>query len=188
MIYELALSGKSIYIEHSVRKRKQEHANNEVTERMQDRRAGFHCTVYDEQLNPFSVQALGSKAPTAQRGFTLLSRVCRQLYQETATLAFKYNIVAFKSESVLDRYIMKERRLSLPLRRAVRRLYVQKNRPSKTLEKYLGGLLIVYVDTKTGVLAYNLRDDKATKLRKSEEEIQYLEKVDMNGLMLVDGE
>jgi len=73
---------------------------------------------------------------------TLLSPVCRQLYLETALLPYKLNAWSFENKSVMERYVVREKRLPLPQRRAIRTLYV--NGPmSKSLEKFFGGLEVI---------------------------------------------
>ena len=67
---------------------------------------------------------------------------------------------------------MKERRLSLPLRRAVRSLFVTKDRPPKTIEKYLGSLDTVFVDTGRSVTEFDLKNGRARRVKIDEEELK----------------
>ncbi|TLD25587.1 hypothetical protein PspLS_05887 [Pyricularia sp. CBS 133598] len=74
-------------------------------------------------------------------GLTLLSGVCRQLYHETATLPFQLNTWSFHSPRLMNRYL-KERRMTLKQRRAVKALFVRE-KPSKAVENLFGGLQLV---------------------------------------------
>ncbi|KAK3306389.1 uncharacterized protein B0T15DRAFT_509776 [Chaetomium strumarium] len=105
---------------------------------------GFWCLVLDRDQNPW--RSLRSTYPAAPRGMTLLSPVCRQLYHETVLLPFRLNAWSFESAHVMDRYVMKEKRLPKPHRRAIRLLYAQAVLPA-AVEKYFGGLEEVVLET-----------------------------------------
>lgn len=77
---------------------------------------------------------------------TLLSPVCRQLYHETVLLPFRLNAWSFESLRILDRFIMKEKRLPLPQRRAIRLLYTQTVLPTP-VEKYFGALEMIVLES-----------------------------------------
>ncbi|KAK1758920.1 hypothetical protein QBC47DRAFT_370755 [Echria macrotheca] len=83
---------------------------------------GFYCRVLDERQDPWF--ALGEPS-NIQRGMTLLSGVCRQLYQETAVLPFALNIWSFESHAVMERLVIKEDRFSKAQCRAVRAMYAE---------------------------------------------------------------
>ena len=172
MIYEYALGNKCIFVKHTppFGSQRQEYG---IGERTHTVRGGFHCTVYDKQVNPYTVLAFAHNPPEAEEGFTLLSRVCRQLYQETATLPYELNVLAFQSQTVFDRYFIKERRLSLPLRRAIRTLFLREHSVSNTMRKYLGGVQLVRVDFARYVMEYDLQEGSETKLQKSPTELVY---------------
>lgn len=70
---------------------------------------------------------------------TLLSPVCRQLYHETAAIPFALNYWYFDRPWMLDRYIMRERRLPRAQRRAIRVLYLD-GRLSDEVLRLLSGL------------------------------------------------
>ncbi|KAL8406297.1 hypothetical protein RB596_004948 [Gaeumannomyces avenae] len=74
-------------------------------------------------------------------GVTLLSGVCRQLYHETAVLPFKLNVWSFVGSRLVERYL-KERRMSLRQRRAVRTLFARE-KASASVEKSFGGLKVI---------------------------------------------
>lgn len=74
-------------------------------------------------------------------GVTLLSGVCRQLYHETAVLPFKLNVLSFVGPRLVERYL-KERRMSLRQRRAVRTLFARE-KASASVEKSFGGLKVI---------------------------------------------
>jgi hypothetical protein len=89
---------------------------------------------------------LPDKPPGAPQQITLLSGVCRQLYLETALLPQQLNTWSFETTHVMERYILKENRMPLVQRRAVRTLYCRERLP-KALEKKFGGLkAIVWKD------------------------------------------
>lgn len=130
---------------------------------------GFWCRILDRDQNPWreskpttaaaaaaatittTTTTITTSAPRARhrpptRGMTLLSPVCRQLYHETVLLPFRLNAWSFESLHVMDRYVIKEKRLPLPHRRAIRLLYTQTVLPT-AVEKYFGGLEVVVLDT-----------------------------------------
>ena len=76
---------------------------------------------------------------------TLLSPACRQLYHETALLPYTLNAWSFESRHVMERYVMKEKRLPLPQRRAIHTLYSQHVLPW-AVEKYFGGLEVIVLE------------------------------------------
>ncbi|TLS25047.1 hypothetical protein PpBr36_07295 [Pyricularia pennisetigena] len=82
-----------------------------------------------------------AKTGATSGGVTLLSGVCRQLYHETATLPFQLNTWSFHSPRLMNRYL-KERRMTLKQRRAVKILIV-KEKPSKAVENMFGCLQVV---------------------------------------------
>lgn len=92
--------------------------------------------------NPWSGDGYSSQGGGAERGMTLLSPVCRQLYHETALLPYKLNAWSFENKYVMERYVLKEKRLPLPQRRAIHTLYVN-GTLSKSLEKFFGGLKVI---------------------------------------------
>lgn len=119
---------------------------------------GFCCRILGRDQNPWREvkQAPRTTAgpslppppppPPPRRGLKLLSPVCRQLYHETALLPFRLNAWSFESLHVMDRFVMKEKRLALPHRRAIRLLYSQTVLPA-AVEKYFGGLEVIVLET-----------------------------------------
>ncbi|KAL1839887.1 hypothetical protein VTJ49DRAFT_1022 [Mycothermus thermophilus] len=146
-IYELVLDVGQIHVcfkrwEHKARIRNGQRYY-ETSE------GGFFCRILERDQNPW--RELKSRKPPsdgspAPRGMTLLSPVCRQLYHETALLPFRLNAWSFDSLHTMDRYIMKEKRLPLPQRRAIRLLYTQTVLPTP-VEKYLGGLEVIVLES-----------------------------------------
>ena len=141
-IYELVLDVGQINVcfkkwEHKARTRNGQRYYETVG-------GGFWCRILAKDQNPWG----GPKAPSAppRRGLKLLSPVCRQLYHETALLPFRLNAWSFESLHVMDRFVMKEKRLALPHRRAIRMLYSQTVLPAP-VEKYFGGLEVVVLET-----------------------------------------
>lgn len=174
-IYEHMLGDKTICVRFASHKWTKSQRSG-TKQWVYETHGGFHCTVFNgREANPF---LLGSGKSIGTGGFTLLSGVCRQLYQETATLPFQLNTLAFESPLVMERYLMKERRLSLPLRRAIKTLFVRVDRPPKTIEKYLGSLNTVRVDVGKCIIEYDLRNCKKRKIKIGEEELWFRSMVD----------
>lgn len=71
----------------------------------------YRCTVYDqfsgEPTNPYRPMPF---VKTSKR-FTLLNGVCRQMYEEAATLPYRLNLVCFDSHSTMTSFLLIERRL-----------------------------------------------------------------------------
>ena len=81
---------------------------------------------------------------TASAGYsTALLRVCRQIHAEAALLPFSLNAWSFESTRVMERYLVRDRRLALAQRRAMRVLVVADDLPSRSMERCLGGLRVV---------------------------------------------
>lgn len=92
--------------------------------------------------------AASSPLRTAAR-LTLLSGVCRQLYVETALLPQKLNAWSFETAHLMERYILKENRMPLSQRRALRVLYCRE-RLHKDVQKKLKWLkVIIWKDGET---------------------------------------
>ncbi|KAL2156676.1 hypothetical protein VTH82DRAFT_1421 [Thermothelomyces myriococcoides] len=105
---------------------------------------GFYCRILERNQNPW--RAHHDDGPPPRRGMTLLSPVCRQLYHETALLPFRLNAWSFESLRVMDRFVMKEKRLPRQQRRAIRLLYTQTVLPTP-VEKYFGALEVIVLET-----------------------------------------
>lgn len=153
-IYRLVLGDRQIHIffvpwqQHKkcIEKGKggQEHTTETTT------KGRFRYEVLEKRQDPWKVdrrelRKLPSDLPDAQQ-ITLLSGVCRQLYLETALLPHQLNTWSFETMHVMERYILKENRMPLTQRRAVRTLLCKERLP-KVLEKKFGGLkAIVWKD------------------------------------------
>ncbi|KAG8157958.1 hypothetical protein KVR01_012230 [Diaporthe batatas] len=104
----------------------------------------FHYEVLEKRQDPWKEdrRTLRLRKPTSSADpepITLLSGVCRQLYHETALLPHQLNTWSFETMHVMERYILKENRMPLVQRRAVRMLYCKERLP-KALENKFGGL------------------------------------------------
>lgn len=77
---------------------------------------------------------------------TLLSGVCRQLYHETALLPQVLNTWSFENIHMMERYVLKENRMSLRQRRAVEILYCKDRLPRDLRNKFKGLKVIVWKD------------------------------------------
>ena len=142
-IYELVLDVGQINVcfkkwEHKARMRNGQRYYETIV-------GGFWCRILPKDQNPWGS---GPKVtgPPPRRGLKLLSPVCRQLYHETALLPFRLNAWSFESLHVMDRFVMKEKRLALPHRRAIRMLYTPTVLPT-AVEKYFGGLEVIVLQT-----------------------------------------
>lgn len=98
------------------------------------------------------------------RGLTLLAPVCRQLYHETDLIPYATCTWSFASPSVMERYLLLERRLPVLQRRAVRRLVVKGVRGNGTLSKktkvFWGGLKVIwYWDAGSGWVKERVVED-----------------------------
>ncbi|KAK0719345.1 hypothetical protein B0H67DRAFT_483808 [Lasiosphaeris hirsuta] len=102
---------------------------------------GFWCRVLDKKQDPWKVSTR-QPDPAPPHGMTLLSPVCRQLYHETALLPYTLNAWSFESTHIMERYVMKEKRIPLPQRRAIRVLYSQQVLTAAA-EKSFGGLEVI---------------------------------------------
>ncbi|KAK3688693.1 hypothetical protein B0T22DRAFT_160874 [Podospora appendiculata] len=151
-IYELLLSVGQINVrykrwEHRIRT-DSSNSSSSSSNRSHNQRplydtieGGFWCRLLAREQDPWQQQP----PPAAHMhgtGMTLLSPVCRQLYHETALLPYSLNAWSFESAHVMERYVIKEKRLPLPQRRAIRLLYSQ-HVLTAHVEKFFGGLEVV---------------------------------------------
>ena len=95
---------------------------------------------------------------------TLLSSISRQLYHETVLLPYALNVWSFESNHVMERLLLKEKRLPLPHRRAIRILY-SPSVLTVAVEKALGQLEAVLLQggvrmTKVVVVGQDGKDSK----------------------------
>ncbi|KAF2032218.1 hypothetical protein EK21DRAFT_99100 [Setomelanomma holmii] len=88
----------------------------------------YHCTVFDNNTNPYTEKLAGKTKIT--HSFTLLNGVCRQLYLETAALPYKLNLIAFDSHHIMMNFLIIERRLSRQQRSAITRLVLPNDLPA----------------------------------------------------------
>lgn len=107
---------------------------------------GFYCRILRRSQNPWRPQNAKKHNPDPPRGMTLLSPVCRQLYHETVLLPYTLNAWSFESRRVMERYILKEKRLPLPQRRAIHTLYCQAL-PPRHVEMCFGGLQLIVLQS-----------------------------------------
>ncbi len=68
--------------------------------------------------------------------------MCRQLYHETALLPYQLNTWSFETAHVMERFVLKEKRLSRFQRRAIHTLYV-KDGLNPATDKFFGGLKVL---------------------------------------------
>ncbi len=108
----------------------------------QSTKGGFGCQILDREQNPFALKRGGPQGDHPRRGLTLLSGVCRQLYHDTALLPYQLNAWSFENNHVMERFVLKERRLSRFQRRAIHTLYVKEGL-NPVMEKFFGGLKVL---------------------------------------------
>lgn len=113
---------------------------------------------------------------------TLLAPVCRQLYQETSVLPFQLNAWCFESVKVMERYVLRERRLTREQRRAVRTLYVNAMF-TKEIHKCFGELeVLIWYSKWTGTRRTTLpgrHEEKARAQARSKQLGQTIELFDV---------
>ena len=125
---------------------------------------GFYCRRLDISQNPW-VETRNSSTNKEERGVTLLSPVCRQLYRETNLLPFQLNAWCFESVTVMERYVIKEKRLPREQRRALRTLYIN-TRFTKAIHKCFSELeVLVWFSLWTG-MRKTVLPGGATKLQR----------------------
>lgn len=80
---------------------------------------GFQHTMFTGKQNPWMENESVTPSPTQ------LFQVCRQLFLETAGFSQEsVTALSFVNEAVMKRYLIKEGRMSLEERRAIRILYM----------------------------------------------------------------
>lgn len=144
-IYELVLSVGIISVHHRPVAHRWRVNNSNTNNNNQGRHetipGGFYCRRLGASQNPW-IDTRHSATRAEERGVTLLSPVCRQLYRETALLPFQLNAWCFESVKLMERYVVRERRLPLEQRRAVRTLYAD-SPFTKAVHKCFGELEVV---------------------------------------------
>lgn len=148
-IYRHVLGDRQIHIffvpwqQHKKQRTKDGQPSTTATDTIKGR---FHYEVLEKRQDPWKEDRRGlRKLPAAaaasspEQQITLLSGVCRQLYHETALLPHQLNTWSFETMHVMERYILRENRMPLVQRRAVRMLYCKERLP-KALENKFGGL------------------------------------------------
>ena len=100
------------------------------------------------------------------RGLTLLSGVCRQLYHETALLPYQLNTWSFENTHVMERFVVKERRLSRFQRRALHTLFVEGSL-NPAMEKFFGGLKVLLVGDGTKLTRVAVADKAQSQTQHS---------------------
>ncbi|KAK0642031.1 hypothetical protein B0T16DRAFT_334305 [Cercophora newfieldiana] len=156
-IYELVLSVGQINVCY----KKWSHKNHttrsgqRTTETVVE--GGFYCRILPKTQDPWKLAVTSrnhsgaaaqgesssdTKTTKYPQGMTLLSSASRQLYNETVLLPYALNVWSFESNHVMERLLLKEKRLPVLQRRAIRILYT----PSVltvAVEKALGSLEVL---------------------------------------------
>jgi len=152
-IYELVLSAGIISVHHRPISRVRRVVGDDAqqqhgTRRMSTIPGGFYCrrlrasrnSCADDDEDNTRHRLTGA---AEERGMTLLAPVCRQLYRETALLPFQLNAWHFESAAVMERYVLREKRLAVEQRRAVRTLHVAAGGFTRAAHKCFGELEVV---------------------------------------------
>lgn len=109
----------------------------------------YCCAVYSQQgVNPFKKQL---PYVNVTYRYTPLNNVCRQLYNETATLPYTLNTLAFSTHNTLFNFLFLEQRLSREQRNAITSITLQDALPMSNLLTYMRNLQkVVLVDDLPG--------------------------------------
>ena len=71
----------------------------------------YRCTIYDqfsgEPTNPYKAMPFVKTS----KSLTLLNSVCRQMYEEAATLPYRLNLMCFDSHHTMTNFLLVEKRL-----------------------------------------------------------------------------
>ncbi|KAF1834488.1 hypothetical protein BDW02DRAFT_550291 [Decorospora gaudefroyi] len=103
----------------------------------------YNCTVFNSFTNPFKATALPYLKWSTS--FTLLNNICRQLYEETATLPYKLNLISFGSHNIMINFLLMERRLSRQQLDAITQLVLPNALPESNMRGYLRNLDRVFL-------------------------------------------
>ncbi|KAF2790099.1 hypothetical protein K505DRAFT_225158, partial [Melanomma pulvis-pyrius CBS 109.77] len=87
----------------------------------------FHARVYDRRTDPWAKD--GDQTVRFSKGFTLLSRVSRQLHQETAVLPYRLNRWAFYDHHTMWNFLTVFRETSGAQRKAITEIVVPDRLP-----------------------------------------------------------
>jgi hypothetical protein len=108
LIYRYALGGKTINIGY-----KTYHITLDPTRPKRVQRIvpifKYRCTVFEGRRNPFTT--ISQPYVKTSTSFTLVNGVCRQMYEETAALPYRLNMIAFDSYNIMFNYLFIEKRL-----------------------------------------------------------------------------
>ncbi|KAH7402699.1 hypothetical protein BKA66DRAFT_7035 [Pyrenochaeta sp. MPI-SDFR-AT-0127] len=141
IIYEYALGGYTINIEfETYRTTYQSNKPQQVTPIFK-----YHCTTFNRHLNPYNSISVGKPDIRTSNSFTLLNRVCRQLYVETSTLPYKLNMLSFGSHNVMFNFLFMEHRLSRQQLDAITKLVLPDALPQPNILTYLRNLERVFI-------------------------------------------
>ncbi|KAJ4992700.1 hypothetical protein SVAN01_01746 [Stagonosporopsis vannaccii] len=143
-IYRFALGGKTITIGYETYRHVGSASELKVVPMFR-----YCCAVYSQPaVNPFK-----NPLPyvNVSYGFTPLNNICRQLYNETATLPYTLNSLAFSSHNTLFNFLFLEQRLSREQCDAITSITLQDALPTSNLLAYMRNLQkIVLVDDLPG--------------------------------------
>lgn len=109
----------------------------------------YCCAVYSQRdVNPFQKQL---PFINVTYNFTPLNNICRQLYNETATLPYTLNTLAFSTHNTMFNFLFLEQRLSREQRDAIKSITLQDALPMSNLLTFMQNLQrVVLVDDLAG--------------------------------------
>ena len=109
----------------------------------------YCCAVYSQlNVNPFKKQL---PYINVTRSYTPLNNICRQLYNETATLPFTLNTLAFSTYNTMFNFLFLEQRLSREQRDAITSITLQDALPMPNFLTFMPNLQnVVLVDDLPG--------------------------------------
>ncbi|KAL1898494.1 hypothetical protein Sste5346_003398 [Sporothrix stenoceras] len=159
-IYALALTVGQIHVRYRPWRQRMiaSGGNNNKKTPSKEMHGGFYAVALGVDQDAWKQPSKTTSNKTKTRAVPLpdaltpLAAVCRQLYSDTAALPFALNAWSFESARLMERYLVREKRLTLYQRRAIAVLVVSvsDDLPSRAMEKYLGGLrAVVWRDGKT---------------------------------------
>lgn len=103
----------------------------------------YNYCVYNGRSNPFKAQSLYQAV--VMRSYTTLNNVCRQLYEETALLPFRLNLLAFSSSNVMFNFLYQEQRLTRQQRNAITELIMPDGMIEQNVLNGMRGLKAFYL-------------------------------------------
>ncbi|UPX13853.1 uncharacterized protein EKO05_0004350 [Ascochyta rabiei] len=133
-VYEYALGGKTITIGYETFRTVESVSGSDRVVPV----FRYCCAVYSQRdVNPFKKQL---PYINVSYGYTPLNNICRQLYNETATLPYTLNTLAFSTHNTMLNFLFFEQRLSREQRDAITSVTLQDALPMANLLTFMRNL------------------------------------------------